>query len=177
MDSAFASIAAPIDAVMIFLNSRRATENPWAKFVGPPRLIADGTANAVRALRKHQQQHPNPNKPHIVVLSALGTGASRQVAPLLMRWFIEGSNIKYTYDDLNAVDAEIESNCGDEVDWTLVLPPSLGDTGLKPVKTFTLAKGGSGWFITRESLARWMVDLASGKLGDEFRNKRVIVSN
>jgi len=177
MNRAFTAAGTPIDAVLVFLNCPRTSENPWAKFIGPPRLIADATANATRALRKQQQQNPRTPKPLVAVLSAFGTGESRQVTPLFMRLLVDYSNVKCSYDDHNATNAEIEDRCGNELDWTVAMPPALGDAGIKPVKTFAVTQKGAGWSITRESVAKWMVDMVSGKFGDQFKNKRVIISN
>jgi len=187
MNRAFAAAGTPVDAVLQCLNAPRANEwNPWAAFLGPPRLLADATANATRALRQQQQQRqastqPDAGstapKPRLVVMSALGTGESRKVAPALLRLAIDHSNIGKTYADHEAVDAEIEANCGDEVRWTVMLAVGLQHAGVQPVRTFGHTQAGASLFVTRESCARWMVDVASGAMGDEFDNRRVIVSN
>ena len=176
MDRAFAAAGVAVDAVLVFLNSPRTSDNPWASFVGPARLIADGTATATRVLR-HQKREPDAQKPRLVVLNALGAGESRAVTPWLMKLLIDYSHLTKTYKDHNAVDAEIEGNCGDDVLWTVNMAVGLGDAGDKPVKTFGSKESGAGWFLTRESCAKWMVDVASGKHGDEFNNKRVITCN
>lgn len=176
VDRAFAAAGIPVDAALQFLNPHRASGNPWAKFLGPPRLLADATANATRALRRQQQQAEG-HKPRLVVMNALGTGKSRGVTPLIMRLLIDYSNVGWTYEDHNAVDAEIEGNCESDIPWTVVLAVGLGNAGIKPVKVFGDTETGAGMFITRESCARWMVDVAAGKMGDQFSNKRVIVSN
>jgi hypothetical protein len=59
----------------------------------------------------------------------------------------------------------------------LAMAVGLTNDGVKLVRTFGYTEAGAGMLITRESCARWMVDVGSGKLGDEFGNKRVIVSN
>jgi hypothetical protein len=87
------------------------------------------------------------------------------------------TNVGRSYEDHEAVNAEIEANCGDSVRWTVAYPTALGGAGMKPVKTFEPTQSGSSFFTSRESCARWMVDVATGKMADEFSNKRVIVSN
>ncbi|KAG2000880.1 hypothetical protein GB937_010741 [Aspergillus fischeri] len=176
MDNAFSAAGIHVDAVLKFLNPHRSSRSPWAKFLGPPRLLADATANAARALRRQQQQE-HGRKPRLVVMSALGAGESRKVTPFITRFIIDHSNVGKTYEDHNAVDAEIEGNCEGEVAWTVALAVGLGDAGVKPVKTFEHTQRGASWLITRESCARWMVDVAAGTMEDEFSNKRVIVSN
>ena len=110
-------------------------------------------------------------------MNALGSGESRKVTPLIIRLVIDYTNVGKTYEDHNAVDAEIEGNCGDDILWTLVLPVGLKDAGTEPVKTYGHTERGASLYITRESCARWMVDVAAGTMDDEFSNRRVIVSN
>ncbi|KAJ3548773.1 hypothetical protein NM208_g842 [Fusarium decemcellulare] len=172
---AFRASGIPVDSVLQCLNPVRANDwNPWAKFYGPARLLADATAIAARVLR---EQQPGEHKPRLIAMNALGAGESRKVSPLITKFIIDYSNIGKTYEDHNAVDAEIEENCGDEVLWTVVLAAALSQEGRKPVRTFGHTESGASFSITRESCARWMVDVAGGKMGDEFSNKRVIVSN
>jgi hypothetical protein len=175
MQRAFKAAGVHIDAVLVFLNAPRASGNPWAKFFGPPRLIADSTRNATRVLRA-QNAHQG-SKPRLVVMNALGAGESYAVTPYIVRFMINFSNVSETYKDHNAVYDEIEADCGDDVLWTLPLPVGLTNGGITPVKTFGCTEPGASMFITRESCARWMVDVATGKKGDDFDNKRVIVSN
>ena len=176
MQRAFGAAGVAVDAVLVFLNAQRVGQNPWGRFIGPPRLVADSVNNATRALRAQQQQ-PEVRKPRLVVMNALGTGESYSVTPYIIRFMIKYSNVSKSYVDHNAVNDEIEENCGDEVLWTLPLPVGLKESGQKTVRTFNSTESGAGLFISRESCARWMVDVASGKEGDKFDNKRVIVSN
>ncbi|KAJ5233072.1 hypothetical protein N7468_006028 [Penicillium chermesinum] len=175
MDRAITSTGKPVDAVLVFLNSARVSLNPWAQFVGPPRLMADAVANAARALRTKQSDVSQ--KPRLVVMNAMGSGESYNVTPYLFRLMINFSNIGKTYEDHNAVDAEIEENCGDEISWTLVLAVGLRGEGVLPVKTFAQNESPASTLITRESCAKWMVDVAAGDMNEEFSNKRVIVCN
>ncbi|KAJ5770909.1 uncharacterized protein N7511_002960 [Penicillium nucicola] len=176
MQRAFKAAGVYVDAVLVFLNAPRVGQNPWGKFLGPPRLIADSTRNAARALRAQTEIHPG-SKPRMVVMNALGVGESYAVTPYIVRFMIRFSNVSESYKDHNAVNDEIEANCGDDVLWTLPLPVGLQSGGIKPVRTFGSTESGASLFITRESCARWMVDVAAGKNGNDFDNKRVIVSN
>ncbi|KAH7155994.1 hypothetical protein EDB81DRAFT_927924 [Dactylonectria macrodidyma] len=177
MHRAFSASGKPVNSVLQCLNPVRANDwNPWAKFHGPARLLADATAIAAHALLEQQPQ-PEEHKPRLIAMNALGAGESRKVSPLITKFIIDYSNIGKTYEDHNAVDAEIEGNCGDDVLWTVVLAAALSQEGRKSVRTFAHTQTGTSFSITRESCARWMVGVAGGKMGDEFSNKRIIVSN
>lgn len=177
MRRAFSASGLPVDSVLQCLNPVRANDwNPWATFHGPARLLADATALAARVLREQQPQ-PTEHKPRLIAMNALGAGESRKVSPLITKFIIDYSNVGKTYEDHNAVDKEIEGNCGEDVLWTIVLAAALTQEGRKPVRTFAPTQHGASFSITRESCARWMVDVATGKMADEFSNKRVIVSN
>ncbi|KAF2644036.1 hypothetical protein P280DRAFT_466728 [Massarina eburnea CBS 473.64] len=171
VSKAFTAAGQPIDAVVTCLNARRTSEFPWAKFLGPPRLLADSTALVARQLRA--QKH----KSRLVIMSGQGVGESWAVTPWIVRFLIRHSNVGRTYDDMILVDKEIEGNCGENVAWVSTVAVGLSGGGKKPVKTFDVRKGGAGWFISRESCAMWMADVAMGKMGEEFDGKRVMVSN
>lgn len=175
MDRAVTAAGVPVDSVLVFLNSVRTSANPWAAFVGPPRLMADAVANAARAIRTKQPEASQ--KPRLVVMNAMGSGESWSVTPYIFRMFISFSNVSKTYEDHNAVDAEIEKVCGDQISWTLVLAVGLRGEGAPPVKTFEQNESPSSTLMTRESCAKWMVGVAAGESNDEFTNKRVIVCN
>ncbi|RAO74096.1 uncharacterized protein BHQ10_010108 [Talaromyces amestolkiae] len=161
-----ATAQGPIDAILGFLNPSRASEFPWAKVIAPPRLLVDSTAIAARLL-----QHQAHESPRLIIMNALGSGESRKVTPWFFRVFIDYSNLRYTYDDHDAVDAEIEENCGSKVKWTLALAVSLMGAGTNPVKATLNTEAPASLWITRESCARWMVDVATGTYGDEFTDK------
>lgn len=176
VEDAVRSSPSPIDAVISFLNPH-VTSGLWPKFVGPPRLMADAVANVSRALRQSSLEH-GTEKARIVAMSAVGVAQSRQAAPWLATFMVDHhGNTNKIYQDHEAVRAEIEENCGDEISWTLAYAVGLGTTGIKQVKAFRPTEARASWYITRESAARWMVDVAVGKMGERFSNQAVIVSN
>jgi hypothetical protein len=109
-----------------------------------------------------------------VILSAIGAGDSFHAAPWMIRTMVNHTNLGKTYEDHNHVDAEIEENAAGEVDWTLVRAVGLGGNG-KDVKVFGGTQSGYGMFVSRKSVAEWMVDVAAGNKGEEYERKRVIV--
>ncbi|KAL2673777.1 hypothetical protein Neosp_012221 [[Neocosmospora] mangrovei] len=175
MDRAFATSNHPFDAAIQFLDASRKSVNPWSEFIGPVRILPDAAANTARALRK-QQPLPSGQKPRLIIMCGRGTGESIKTVPLYLKFMIDHSNLGKTYAEHNAVNAEIEDMCGQDLVWTLPMPVALSNAGVQPVKTFGMTEGGTSQFITRESCARWMVDLAVGKLGTKFDGKRVVLS-
>lgn len=175
MQSAFEAAGKPVDTVLQLCNACRTSDNPWATFIGPPRLLADSTAIATKLLRA--QPKVADTNPRLIQLNALGVRESWGVSPYLLRGIIKWSNIGKTYEDHELVNAEIEGNAAKEVDWTIVFAPALGEAGVKEVKVFDPAEGGQSMWVTRESAARWMVDVGGGKFGDNYCYKRVIISN
>ena len=172
---AFKAAGLAVDAVLVFLNAQRVGQNPWGKFIGPSRLIADSTRIITKALRSQVQK--SVEQPRLVVMNALGVGESYSVTPYLIRFMMKFSNVSKSYEDHNAVSDEIDTNCGNEIIWTLALPVGLKGAGRNSVKTFNSTESGAGLFISRESCAEWMVDVASGKKSHSFSNKRIILSN
>ncbi|OAA67728.1 NAD(P)-binding domain protein [Akanthomyces lecanii RCEF 1005] len=179
MDRAFAAAGIPVDSALQFLNVPRESAKPWSKFIGPPRLLADATANAARALRGQQRRAPLPSgrKPVLVAMNALGAGDSIAVTPFITKIFINHSSLGKTYEEHSAVLAELEDDCGKDVDWTAALAVGLSSAGAKPVKTFSMTERGASMMITRESCATWMVNVAAGRIGERFSRQAVIVSN
>jgi hypothetical protein len=109
MQRAFAAGGIPVDAVLQFLNPLRTSDNPWAKFLGPPRLLADSTASVARVLLQ-QKRSADTAKPRLVVMNAVGVGRSRQVTPWIARFLIDHSNVGKTCEDHTVVSDEIEDN-------------------------------------------------------------------
>ncbi|KAK9372108.1 NAD(P)-binding protein [Lipomyces chichibuensis] len=176
IDCATRAAGIPVDAVLDFLDARRTSVNPWSAFVGPERLLPDVVANVARVLHE-QAPLSGGRKPRLVVMGGAGTGESLGLTPFFIRFLMKHSNLGKTYDNHNAVNDEIEGNCGGDIIWTLPMPVMLSNSGIRPVKTFGLTEKGRGSVITRESCARWMVDVAVGKMGDRFNNKRIVLSN
>jgi len=168
MDRIFKSALKPIEAVVQCLGSSN---------LSPPRLMSDAAANVTRAFRQHRHRTEGRGA-RLVVMSAIGVAESHKVAPWLCNLLVDyHSGTARIYEDHNAVSREVEANCGAEVAWTLAPAVGLRDSGRLPVRTFDSEESGASWFITRESCARWMVDVAMGKHRDQYTNRRVIISN
>ena len=110
-------------------------------------------------------------------MSALGAGKSRGREGVLMRLLIDYSSVKKTYEDHDLMNEEIVQNCGDDVIYTLAFPTGLTGAGDSPVKTYEPTQTGAGFFIRRESCAKWLIDAATGTIDQDLDNKGIILSN
>ncbi|KUI53364.1 hypothetical protein VP1G_00732 [Cytospora mali] len=152
---------APIDIVISTLNPRRTSESPFAAVHptdSPPRMMADSLGNILSALKAHQPDH----KAKVVVLSALGAGGSAQNTNCLLRLMFRYTNMRYTYEDHDAVEAELRDAAGDgAVDFV------IGDEGV--ARVFDADEGGVVGMmetVSRGAVARFLVDAAEGSEWD-----------
>lgn len=150
-------------AVISALNSRRTSENPWAAphpTDSPPRMMADSVANVLSALSKTSSSWAE--KPKVVYVSAIGVGKSGPNAHWVLRTLIGHSNVKLTYDDHDAAEAELR-DAGEAVKWVVLRPGRLteGDDK-KQAKVWPAEKGMVGMTasISRGAVARFSLDAA-----------------
>lgn len=157
----------PPSAIIITLNARRATDNPFSANVSPPRMMADSNANVVAAMEAH-------GITKIVTMSAFGVADSWLNMHLLLRATIKISNMSHQWEDHAAVDGEMKQS---ELDYVLVRPVMLKEGERKPI-TFHGNVGAKGVgltsSITRQSVAGFLVDAA--EKGDWNRSTPVITN-
>lgn len=160
-----ASPAGPDTKLVVIsaLNSRRTSENPWAAphpTDSPPRMMADSVANVLSALSKTTAGWAQ--KPKVVYVSAIGVGKSSPNAHWVLRTLIGHSNVKLTYDDHDAAEAELRE-AGEGVKWVVLRPGRLteGDDK-KQAKVWPAEKGMVGMTasISRGAVARFSLDAA-----------------
>uniref|UniRef100_A0AAU8CI04 Atypical SDR family protein n=1 Tax=Gnomonia sp. TaxID=2011790 RepID=A0AAU8CI04_9PEZI len=150
-------------AVISALNSRRTSENPWAAphpTDSPPRMMADSIANVLSVLSRAAAGWAE--KPKVVYVSAIGVGKSSPNAHWVLRTLIGHSNVKLTYDDHDAAEAELRE-AGEGVKWVVLRPGRLteGDDK-KQAKVWPAEKGMVGMTasISRGAVARFSLDAA-----------------
>lgn len=156
-------------AVISALNSRRTSENPWAAphpTDSPPRMMADSIANVLSVLSKTTAGWAD--KPKVVYVSAIGVGKSSPNAHWVLRTLIGHSNVKLTYEDHDAAEAELRE-AGEGVKWVVLRPGRLteGDDK-KQAKVWPAEKGMVGMTasISRGAVARFSLDAAEGNEWD-----------
>lgn len=156
MAKAFASAPAadPIKAVVSTLNTGRTSDNPWAKTTAPDDMMATSVRNALVEMKKNGAEK-------IVVLGTTGVGSSRANSAWFFNWIVDHSNLKITFDDHYEVEKLLESKAekDPELKWVDVRASGLSNGEKSPIKEFgNEGTGGVGWFVSRKSVAGFMID-------------------
>lgn len=126
---------------------RKNPKNPWSSLASPQNLTSTVTKSLIELMPKHGIDR-------ISVISASGVGDSIQQVHPVMRWFINRSNLSYSYQDLEEMERLLSSS---NLDWLAVRPTTLTEGGprgsVKMVDYYGLFTN-----ITRGNVAKWMLD-------------------
>ena len=146
------------DAVVVALSSVRTSDNPFAKTVSPPLMMAKSNANLMTSMRNHGVRK-------IVHMQALGVGESFPNLFFVMRHLVRKSNMALSYEDHDQVTKDIIAT---DLDYVLVRPTRLAEGEALPVKVDEKNGENVGSFssITRASVAKFLVDAAGSKEWD-----------
>ena len=106
----------------------------------------------------------------IVTLSSIGAGDSRPYAPWYMRLMIKLTNFKITFADHDAQEYLL-MNSG--LDWIIARPVALNNNAETKALTVSYGKTPSPFGISRQRLARFMVDCLAT---DAFVHKAPLLS-
>lgn len=126
--------------------------------------MADSIANILAAL--NETRIGRAQMPKIVHLSALGVGSSMAQTPWAVRALVAHSNMKLTYADHEAVEAELKE--AKEVAWVSVRANRLVEGGEGAVAKVWTGKGSLGMMATssREAVAKFLIDAAESEEWD-----------
>ncbi len=153
------------DAVINVLNVSRTSDNFWAPLRSPKDMISASAANAVMAMEKC-------GVTRFVALGAIGAGRSWKSIPWIMKLAINGSNLKYAFEDHGRQEKILEDSA---VDYTVcrapMLAPENNDTGAeatpetKPPASMSLSRNSAAEFFIRiienKEYIRQMINLAN----------------
>jgi hypothetical protein len=145
------------EVILVTLSAPRASDNPFAAVMSPPRLMADSVANIVAIMKEHKSKSTTTLK--IVIMQAFGVGESWANLHCMMRLLMKQSNMIYVYDDHNLVAEETKAS-GER--YAFVRPSRLVEGEAKDVKEWKEDGKGVPMMaaITRRSVARFLVDVA-----------------
>ena len=143
----------PITVVISALNNGRTGDNPWSKPTAPANLMADAVRNSLAVMRRYDVKK-------IVVLGSIGVGSSRANSGWFFNWVVDHSNMKITFDDHNVVQQvlETEAEKDPELKWVDVRSVGLSNGEKKAVKEFGNEGKGAGSWVSRKSVAGFIVD-------------------
>lgn len=161
------SSSPPSLAVISTLNPRRGSDNPWAAphpTDSPPRMMADSIANVLAAVADIVRAG---GRAKVVHLSAIGVGASAAHAPWMLRAVVAHSNMRLTYADHEAVEAELRAAAEGErgVAWVSVRANRLVEGSDKSVARVWRADDGKGTVgvlaaSSRRAVAKFLLEAA-----------------
>lgn len=184
ISTALSASSSPVDAVITTLNPRRASDSPFAAVHptdSPPRMMADSMVVVLAALREDSDargKDDNTSKKttaKVVALSALGAGSSAPHAHFLLRLLFRHSNMRFTYEDHDAVEEELVRQRG-AVPYVLVRPTRLVEDGEEDGMAARVFDGdgtvGMMETISRSAVARFLVDAAES---DDWDGKAPII--
>ncbi|KAI0015808.1 NAD(P)-binding protein [Xylariomycetidae sp. FL0641] len=167
------------DAVLVALNARRTSDSPFAAPRGggesPARLVADGVANAIAAMRSSASSSgKTERRPRIVILNSLGVGSSFKNMNCLLQATLAWSPMRHGLADHGAADEETRKAEG--VDFVLVRSCILAEGDAAPVKVYGDDGAGLPFVpkITRASVARFMVEACEG---NEYLGRSPVIAN
>ncbi|KAB2573233.1 hypothetical protein DBV05_g8067 [Lasiodiplodia theobromae] len=149
IEASFVVPARP-DAVIVTLNSARASDSPFAVSIAPRRMMADSHANVTAVMQQHGVSK-------IVTMSAFGVADSDPNVFCAIRAVLRKTNMKFQFEDHDFVDEEMKQS---GANFVLVRPAMLTEGENLPVQVFGNSGEGAGWIpkISRKSVAHFILD-------------------
>ena len=104
----------------------------------------------------------------MVVLGTNGVGSSRANSGWFFNWVVDHSNLKIAFDDHYEVQKVLEAEAEKDADfkWVDVRATGLSNGAKKSVKEFGNEGKGVGWFVSRKSVAGFLLDAVEGSRWD-----------
>ena len=105
------------EAVINTLNVSRKSDSPWAPLAAPKDMISKSASNALKAMKKIGIKR-------FVVLGAIGAGRSWKTTPLILKFIVSISNLKFAFHDHGKQEEILENS---NMDYTICRAPMLSD--------------------------------------------------
>lgn len=167
VEKAFAAVSgdAPC-AIIVTLNSARASDNPFAKQISPPTLMRDAHVNILAAMKAHGTHK-------IVTLQAHGVGDSFPTLFMPVKMLVRYSNMGIGYKDHEEAEKLIKES---GQTFVLVRPARFVPGQATPVHVYGNQGEGIGSFntTTRDSVASFLLDAVEK---DEWDGMTPVISN
>ena len=158
----------PIKAVISTLNPRK-SDNPWVKGTSPDNLMSNSIRNSLAVMREHGVKK-------MIVLGTKGVGSSREPSGWFFNWIVDHSYLRAAFDDHFEVQKlmEQEARADPEFAWVDVRATGLSNGKKEEVKEFGNKGVGVGMFVSRASVAGFMVDALEQ---DKWDGQTPVISN
>jgi len=142
------------EAVINTLNISRKSENPWARLVSPKDLISKSATNAVLAMKEVGIKR-------FIALSTIGAGRSWKSTPLILKFIVSGSNLKYAFRD-HGKQEEILQNSSCE--YTICRAPMLSsEENTKGAVAVKENENPPKMILSRNSAAEFFIKILENK--------------
>ncbi|KAL4930298.1 uncharacterized protein BDV17DRAFT_259347 [Aspergillus undulatus] len=158
------------DIILVTLSAPRASDSPFAPPVSPPDLMASCNENIITAMKEFGVRK-------ILILQALGVGVSWGNMHCLLQLLMGKSNMRFQYDDHNAVERVVRES---GMDYVFVRPARLieDETGVEGDKVKVWPENGGKVPLMasarRTGVARFMVDAAER---NEWDNQAPVITD
>lgn len=105
------------EAVINTLNVSRRSDNPWAPLAAPKDMISKSASDALKAMEKEGIKR-------FVSLGAIGAGRSWKTTPVILKFIVSISNLKFAFLDHGKQEEILEHS---NMDYTICRAPMLSD--------------------------------------------------
>jgi len=143
------------EAVINILNVSRKSDNPWAALRAPVDLISKSASNAIKAMEKAGIKR-------FVALGAIGAGRSWKTSPVIFKFIVSISNLKYAFRDHGIQEEILEKS---SVDYTICRAPILSNE-INPSGAIATLEGEkpANPFLSRTSAAAFFINIIENNL-------------
>lgn len=142
------------DAIINTLNISRKSDNPWAVLVSPKDLISKSATNAVSAMKK-------PGIKRFIALSTIGAGSSWKATPVILKFIVSVSNLKYAFRDHGKQEEILKDST---LDYTICRAPMLS-TEINTKGAIAVKEGENPpkMVLSRNSAAEFFIKIIENK--------------
>lgn len=142
------------EAVINTLNISRKSDNPWAGLASPKDLISKSATNVISAMKRIGIKR-------FITLSTIGAGNSWKSTPVILKFIVSGSNLKFAFRD-HCKQEEILQNSS--LEYTICRAPMLSSKiNIKGVVALKEGENPPKMVLSRNSAAEFFIKIIENK--------------
>jgi uncharacterized protein YbjT (DUF2867 family) len=142
------------EAVINTLNISRKSDNPWARLVSPKDLISKSATNAVTAMMEAGIKR-------FIALSTIGAGRSWKSTPVILRFIVSCSNLKYAFRDHGKQEDILQNST---LEYTICRAPMLSsEINTKGTVAVKESENPPKMLLSRNSAAEFFIKIIENK--------------